>query len=326
MKFFSRHHSSFFRSKKTLLILALLTTNFITFWGAYLLLQKLDIENFRAQYPLVDPMRFFSHENDLLTTVQPIREELHALFEKEGLTATSLYFEYLNTGANISINQDVRILPASLIKVPLAMAVMKKIEKGDWKLYNELILTKEDRDNEWGDVYKRPIGSPITVEKLIEEMLLNSDNTAYRILYRNLSMDEVRDVFTALGLDDFFDQEWKITAKEYTRLLRSLYTANYINPDHSQFLLNILSRTTYDEYLGQGVPESVIFSHKIGENTQKTVILDAGLVYIGWRVYIISMSMDYQQEWITREKSLELFGRISKIIYNYISTTNNESL
>ncbi len=152
-------------------------------------------------------MRFFSNEKDLLTTVQPIREELYALFEKEGLAATSLYFEYLNTGANISINQDVRILPASLIKVPLAMAVMKKIEKGDWKLYNELILTKEDRDNEWGDVYKRPIGSPITVEKLIEEMLLNSDNTAYRILYRNLSMDEVRDVFTALGLDDFFDQE-----------------------------------------------------------------------------------------------------------------------
>lgn len=207
MNFFSRHYSSFLRSKKTLLILALLTTNFITFGGAYLLLQKLDIENFRAQYPLVDPMRFFSHENDLLTTVQPIREELHTLFEKEGLTATSLYFEYLNTGANISINQDVRILPASLIKVPLAMAVMKKIEKGDWKLYNELILTKEDRDNEWGEVYKRPIGSPITVEKLIEEMLLNSDNTAYRILYRNLSMDEVRDVFTALGLDDFFDQE-----------------------------------------------------------------------------------------------------------------------
>lgn len=326
MKSVSLLHSSLFRSKRTLIILALLTTNIITFGGAYLLLKKLDIENFRAKYPLVDPMRFFSHENDLLTTVQPIREELHALFEKEGLTATSLYFEYLNTGANISINQDVRILPASLIKVPLAMAVMKKIEKGEWKLYNELILTKEDRDNEWGDVYKRPIDSPITIEKLIEEMLLNSDNTAYRILYRNLSMDEVRDVFTALGLDDFFDQEGKITAKEYTRLLRSLFTANYLNPEHSQLLLDVLSHTSYDDYLGQWVPNDVVFSHKIGENNQKTVILDAGLVYIGDRVYLISMSMDYQQEWISREKALELFGQVSNTIYNYISTTQNESL
>lgn len=291
-----KHAYNIFRKKKTMLIFFLLCTNFLTFLSAYVVLRKLDATYFREKYSLIDPMRFFSSEKDLLTTVQPIREELNTLFEKERLTFTSLYFEYLNTGANISINQDVRILPASLIKVPLAMAVMKKIERGEWKLYNELILTKEDRDNEWGDVYKYPIGTAITIQNLIEEMLLNSDNTAYRILYRNLSMDEVRDVFIALGLDDFFDQEGKITAKEYTRLLRSLYTANYLSPEHSQFLLSVLSHTEYDDYLGQGVPADVIFSHKIGENNQKTVILDAGLVYIGERVYLISMSMDYQQE------------------------------
>jgi hypothetical protein len=50
------------------------------------------------------------------------------------------------------------------------------------------------------------------------------------------------------------------------------------------------------------------------------------LVYIGDRVYLISMSMDYQQEWISREKALELFGQVSNTIYNYISTTQNESL
>lgn len=314
-----------FRRYKRLMLILVLTHFFVFLW-TYIFLNSSLLDDFRKQYFLIDPMRSFAQKDDLLTTVQPIREKLHDLFEKEELSYTSLYFEYLNTGANISINQDVRILPASLIKVPLAMAVMKKIEKGDWKLYNELILTKEDRDNEWWDVYKRPIGTPISIQDLIEEMLLNSDNTAYRILYRNLSMDEVRDVFVALGLDDFFDQEWKITAKEYTRLLRSLYTANYLNLDHSQFLLEVLSRTTYDEYLGQGVPEDAIFSHKIGENTQKTVILDAGLVYIGDRVYLISMSMDYQKEWITREKALELFGYVSRTIYNYISTTRNEAL
>lgn len=317
--------NNIFRRYKRLMLILVLTHFFVFLW-TYIFLNSSLLDDFRKQYFLIDPMRFFAQKDDLLTTVQPIREKLYDLFEKEELSYTSLYFEYLNTGANISVNQDVRILPASLIKVPLAMAVMKKIEKGDWKLYNELILTKEDRDNEWWDVYKRPIGTPIAIEDLIEEMLLNSDNTAYRILYRNLSMDEVRDVFVALGLDDFFDQEWKITAKEYTRLLRSLYTANYLNPDHSQFLLEVLSRTTYDEYLGQGVPKDAIFSHKIGENTQKTVILDAGLVYIGDRVYLISMSMDYQKEWITREKALELFGYVSRTIYNYISTVRNEAL
>lgn len=318
--------SHILRKKKTMLIFALVCTNFFTFLWAYLLLQKLDVENFRAEYPLLDPMRFFAEPRDLLTTVQPIREELRAIFEKEWLDSTSLYFEYINTGANISINPNVRILPASLIKVPLAMAVMKKIERGDWQLYNELVMMKEDRDSEWGDVYKHPIGTPITIQNLIEEMLLHSDNTAYRILYRNLSLDEVKDVFSALGLDDFFDQEWKVTAKEYTRLIRSLYTANYLNPEHSQFLLDVLSRTDYDDYLGQGIPEEVRFAHKIWENESKTVILDAWLIYVWSRVYILSMAMDYQKEWLSREQALELFGRVSGLIYNYISTANNETL
>ena len=143
------------------------------------------------------------------------------------------------------------------------MAVMKKVERGEWELYNELIMTREDRDTEWGDVYKYPIGTPLTIEELIEEMLLHSDNTAYRILYRNLSLDEVKDVFMSLGLDDFFDQEGKITAKEYTRLIRSLYTSNYLSPEHSQFLLDVLSRTDYDDYLGLGIPDTVQFAHKI---------------------------------------------------------------
>lgn len=318
---------SHLRSKKTSLILLLLVTNIMTFGWAYLLVQKLDVENFRAQYPLLDPMRFFAEPRDLLTTVQPIREELRSIFEKEDLKFTSLYFEYINTGANISLNSDIRILPASLIKVPLAMAVMKKIERGHWELYNELIMTKEDRDAWWGDVYmKYPIGSPIPIQSLVEEMLLSSDNTAYRILYRNLSLDEVRDVFISLGLDDFFDQEWKITAKEYTRLIRSLYTANYLTPEHSQFLLDILSRTEYDDYLWQGIPAHAWFAHKIWENESKTVILDAGLVYTGNRVYLISMAIDYEQEWITRDKALEIFERVSALVYNYISSANNETL
>lgn len=112
-------------------------------------MQKIDVRQFQKNYPLLDPMRFFAEPRDLLTTVQPVREDLRDLFEKEDLKFTSLYFEYINTGANISLNPDIRILPASLIKVPLAMAVMKKIERDEWELYNELVMTKEDRDAGW---------------------------------------------------------------------------------------------------------------------------------------------------------------------------------
>lgn len=112
-------------------------------------------------------------------------------------------------------------------------------------------------------MHKRPIGSTITIQKLLEEMLLNSDNTAYRILYRNMSFDDLQDVLIKLGLEDLFNEEGKMSSKEYTRLIRALYAATYLDPNSSQFLLDILARTSYDEYLGQGVPDTVKFSHKI---------------------------------------------------------------
>lgn len=88
-------------------------------------------------------------EQNIITTLQPIREKFREIVEKNGSEHISLYFEYLNTGANISINPDLRILPASLIKVPLAMAVMKKVERGEWRLSNELVMMKDDRDMNW---------------------------------------------------------------------------------------------------------------------------------------------------------------------------------
>lgn len=88
-------------------------------------------------------------EENIITTLQPIRLKFREIVEKNGPDDISLYFEYFNTGANISINPDLRILPASLIKVPLAMAVMKKVERGEWLLTNELVMMKDDRDMNW---------------------------------------------------------------------------------------------------------------------------------------------------------------------------------
>lgn len=82
-------------------------------------------------------------------------------------------------------------------------------------------------------------------------MLLNSDNTAYRILYRNMSFDDLQDVLINLGLEDLFNEEGKMSSKEYTRLIRALYAATYLDEEYSQLLLDTLSRTSYDAYLGQ---------------------------------------------------------------------------
>ncbi len=153
-------------------------------------------------------------------------------------------------------------------------------------------------------------------------MLLNSDNTAYRILYRNMSFDDLQDVLIKLGLEDLFNEEGKMSSKEYTRLIRALYAATYLNEISSQLLLDILSRTSYDQYLGQGIPDTVKFSHKIGENIEEEVISDAGIVYIDGRTYLISAMIDYHE--MGHERALQILKEVSQIGYDYISTAQHE--
>lgn len=281
------------------------------------------LESFKQEYPLIDISRNLIDQEHFINTLQPLRVYLQDLVEKEGPDSISIYLEYLNTGANISINQDLRIFPASLVKVPLALAVMKKVEKGEWALHNELIVTKEDRDYAWGDVHKNPVGTRITIEDLLKEMLVNSDNTAFRIFYRNLSFDELQDVISAVGLEDLFNEEGKITAKEYTRLFRVLYVSSYLNREHSEKLLEILANTPYEEYLGQGIPDDVPFAHKIGENDEAGVVLDSGIVYVEDRPYLIAAMIDYGKEGIGREKALDILKEISARAYEFVTMYEN---
>lgn len=207
----------------------------------------------------------------------------------------SIYIEYLNTGANISINPDVYIWPASLTKVPLALAVAKKIEKEEWEYHNELVLMRGDANQYSGDsenpLSEYPIGTRFTIETLLKELLVNSDNTAYYILLRNLHEDDLKEVVDSLGMDQLFAPDGRISTKEYTRILRALYTASFLNRENSQKVLTWLTEAQFHSFLSAGLPEDVLFAHKYGEDDKLRAYSDSGIVYLENRPYIIAVMM-----------------------------------
>src|SRR4030043_909737 len=78
---------------------------------------KINNQNFRNPYPLIDISRSFIPQEHFIVNLQPLREDLRKVSEEAGYNAISIYIEFLNTGANIAINQDLKIWPASLFKV-----------------------------------------------------------------------------------------------------------------------------------------------------------------------------------------------------------------
>lgn len=272
------------------------------------------------QYSLIDPARSIVTQEHFLSTIEPLRKEMKeivAKYEQEG-NRIGVYFEFLNTGANVSINQDERFWPASLSKMPTVFAVMKKVEEGEWKLTNELVLFSEDQDGRFGELYKKTPGTRFTIEELLKETLINSDNTAHSILVRNLSSEDYTDIFEALGMEELFDQNYDITAKEYSRIFRALYTASYLNRENSQKILKWLSETKFNEFLGAGVPLEVLFSHKIGEEFEQVVFLDSGIIYIPNRPVLITVMVEVKEGGDVTVAQ-EIMRELSKAAYTYVA-------
>src|SRR3989344_3564551 len=138
------------------------------------------------KYNLLNPARKFIKQEDLIINFQPLRDYLNDKYEAD--QNVSVYFEYLPTGSNISINKDAEFYPASLLKVPIAMTVAKKIERGEWKWTNELVLMPSDKNKGFGALYKESSNSTHTIDELVRRALSDSDNTANFILVRNLEI------------------------------------------------------------------------------------------------------------------------------------------
>jgi len=281
-------------------------------------------DKYVKEYPYIEFSRNFIPQKHYLTNLQPLREDLISLVAEEEAKGNeiSLYFEYLNTGGNVSINQDKRIFPASLNKVPVALAVLKKVEDGKWKMQDELLLTPDDVDDQFGNLYKSPVNSKFTIEFLLKQLLEKSDNTAVRIFVRNLEKEELDEPLEEIGLKGLFDEHGRISAKEYSRLFRTLYTASYLNRANSQYILKSLENTDFNGFLSTGVPSEIIFPHKYGINKPERVFTDSGIVYLTYRPYLLTVLIHRTTDSLEKdqEAAAAIMQRISEITYTYISS------
>lgn len=305
---------------KIALVLVIVDLNLVLIgWPSFKLYFSKGISS--PSYPLIDQSRGFIDQEHFVVNFQPLREDLRELVAKKGLNSITLYFEFLNTGANISINPDLKIWPASLAKLPLAMAAIKKVENGIWSLNTPLVMNEEDKSILSGTLFAYQAGTSFAVENLIEEMLVHSDNTAYTILSRNMTDLERRTIIDETGLEELFDEEGKISSKEYSRLFRSLYTSSFLQRENSSKILLWLSKSDFSQYLSQGIGEDIVFANKYGKNYQFYVYANSGIVYVPNRPFIITViikgdsTKDEEEE---EKKAQAIMAEISAKAYKYV--------
>lgn len=262
---------------------------------------------------------FLDNPNDIIINFVPLRTKLRDYVAKQH-NPLGVYFQYLPTGGAIGVNQDNPFVGASLLKLPTVMHVYKLLDEGKLKKDQELEIKEMHLDDRYGDLWKRGVGGKVTVEEAIREVLINSDNTADKLLYTTsggfpVEVYEHTDIPPTLVSD-----EQAITPRNYSSLLRSLFFSGYVSFESSNEILQYLSQAK-DKPLKADIPSDIKISQKIGvyeveaNNTKNEVHSACGIFYVPNKPYILCIMTVTDDETAAVETSA-----ISNMVYEFIST------
>lgn len=264
----------------------------------------------------------FPFEKDIVAAVQTI-------IRKYPDDRISFYYNDLGNPSWVGIGEREQYIPASLLKLPMAIAYYKLAESDPSILAQKITATGPDQNDQRNikstDGIK--IGQSYTVEQLISAMLDDSDNNALQALY-SYKGGSLKDVFSDmrqhLPLNDAgIANENYVSPLGYSRFLLVLYNATYLYRADSEKLLNLLTQSLYKDGLVAGVPSSVTVAHKFGErglsengHVNSYQFHDCGIVYQPGHPYelcIMNQGTDLKElQSITKEISAAVYGVVKK--------------
>jgi len=263
----------------------------------------------------------------------------------------SVYYRNLNNGPWFTINDDLHFSGASLNKIPLAIAYLKLSESIPNILEEEIILNSAECPNKpqlFEPQDKLISGQVYTIRYLLDKLLTQSNNDAECMLFKNIDYKYIRKVYDDLGLEEVqleprnneisiyetiapgvqldINNTYYMQIKYYSSIFRMLYNSSFLNRENSEYILEILSNSTFNEGLTKQLPDDITVAHKFGSKgdvyndgfylNKYNQLHDCGIVYYPNNPYLLCIMTKGQTSSILSEA----ISNISKIIYTTISS------
>lgn len=281
---------------------------------------------YRFINPLLECDAFTSTSNVTVFEMEKaVRKYIGEQEAGNNVSHVSVYFRDLNNGPWMGINERENYSPASLLKVPVLIAVLKEAENNRELLKRKVVFSgQEDKSMSQnildGDLIKP--GSSYTIEELLQRMIEFSDNEAKNLLVEQIGIEKYEKTLTDLGvvipgeraMSDF------MPVRDYSTFFRILYNATYLNNAMSEKALEILSKTRFDKGLLAGVPPGTLISHKFGERAYSDAdtkqLHDCGIVYAGEKPYLLCV-MTRGRDFT---KMQTVIASISSTVYKHVSS------
>jgi beta-lactamase class A len=241
-----------------------------------------------------------------------------------------IYVKDLHTGKFASINADSIFPTASMVKVPILIGIMDKLNKGELKYHQE--LTYKDSLLYAGSDLLASLkhNEKVELSKVIMLMLTTSDNTASLWLQSlsgtgtriNQILDSIGYTATRVnsrtpgreaGRDKF---GWGQTSpKEMATMFEALANRTLMDATSSEKMIRLLGRNYWDEEALSQIPPDVFVASKNGAvNASRSEV-----VYVSGKnaryVFCICTKNNKDTSWELNNEAWELARKVSKLLW-----------
>jgi beta-lactamase class A len=234
--------------------------------------------------------------------MQPMKNELITLIDSLKTVGmadnVSVYLKNFKRGGWISVNEKEAFHPASLMKVPLMLAVLKTAENSPGLLEKKIVYHKMPGKTMFQQHFQGPSiteGQTYSVHDLIYYCAANSDNNATHALETNIDLSKVINLFNDIGLPkpELQNADFTINARDYSSFMETIFNSAFLGPEYSEYAAEMLVNCHFKEGFSKGLPAGTKVWHKFGEWTRAGVpdveLHESGTIFIDGKPYLLTV-------------------------------------
>ena len=190
-----------------------------------------------------------------------------------------VYIKNLHTNKTVAINADTVFPTASIIKIPLLIGIMDKIDKKVFDYHQQLIYRDSLAYSSFDVTANLKDTAKIEMAKVIMLMLTTSDNTASLWLQKLAGGGaRINEILDSAGLkntrvnsrtagreNNRTQYGWgQTTPYEMAMLMEKIYSGTILSDSTSKKMIRLLGRNFWDEQAISQIPPDVFVASKNG--------------------------------------------------------------
>jgi beta-lactamase class A len=250
-----------------------------------------------------------------------------------------IYVKNLRTGKTVAINADTVFPTASIVKVPILIGVMDKINRKELDYDGQLLYRDSLAYSDYDVVASFKDTTKILLKKVIMLMLTTSDNTASLWLQSLAGTGtRINAILDSLGFKSTRVNSrtpgrennrtiygWGQTSPaEMGRIFEMIYHYDIISSAASERMMRCLGRNYWDEdeAIGMIPPYIEVFSKNGCVNAVRSEVL---LVNAPHNPYIFCIFTKNNKDirWVHDNEAWTMARKISSMLWNYFEPKNN---